>query len=354
MLTLTHVDRERSKSGIPESGESIGWVLDGTAFVVQNIDQLCATWLPMFFGQSKFSSFTRKLYRWGFRKINVASIPNGSSYSDNALFFGNEHFLRSDKSQLSLMRSVTAAKTRSGTAVPFTRVVLPTTESNVVETAPQVVSSVNISRSHPPQLSSAPATTGEDMASLIQQSVNLSSLLTLLSANQQSAAAVFNQPPQLINSILAESNNTHSIPPLITQTTPTDMNQMLQQLCVSAALLRASGAIQTHPQIPVSAPMILPQNMTAPALPWWMNTTIPIAAQPPAQLLPHAPMLGWPANVNRPVISLPQSLPQSVAEQERLRGVMDTFVRYCETVQQQQQQQGLPRPPPNPPPPPPT
>jgi HSF-type DNA-binding len=112
ILLLTHVDTERKQTGIPSSGDCIGWVLDGTSFVVQDVDRLCSTWLPMFFGQTKFSSFTRKLYRWGFRKINVASIPNGNAYANKALFFGNEYFLRSDKSQLTFMRSVTAAKTR--------------------------------------------------------------------------------------------------------------------------------------------------------------------------------------------------------------------------------------------------
>lgn len=348
MLTLTHVDRERSKSGIPESGESIGWVLDGTAFVVQNIDKLCATWLPMFFGQSKFSSFTRKLYRWGFRKINVASIPNGASYTDNAVFFGNEHFLRSDKSQLSLMKSVTAAKTRSGAAAgPLSRAALPTSESDVDGTPPQVASSVDICRTQP-QLPSVPLPTGEDMASLIQQSVNLSSLLTLLSSSQQNGIPLFNQPTQQINPILlADRINSSSIPSHITQATPTDTNQMLQQLCVTAALLRASGAIQTQPQVPLP-PMILSQSV--PTVPWWMNNAIQTTTQQPSQLLQYAPMLGWPTNVNRPFVNLQQSTPQSVAEQERLRGVMDTFVRYCETLQQQQQDMPRPTPPPPPPP----
>ena len=356
MLTLTHVDRERSKSDIPESGESIGWVLDGTAFVVQNIDQLCATWLPLFFGQSKFSSFTRKLYRWGFRKVNVASIPNGSSYQESALFFGNENFLRSDKSQLSLMKSVTAAKTRSGAAAPLRRAALPTFESSVKGPAAPVVSSVQMSANHPPQLPTAPVNAGDDMVSLIQQSVNLSTLLALLSANQQNgtallnqqnSTALLNQPPPLINPVIAESINSSSIPSQITQATPTDMNQLLQQLSVSAAMLRSSGTIQAVPQVPVPNQMILSQN--GPTVPWWMQTTIQTGAQPPAHLMPYAPMLGWPANVvNRPFMNLQQSSPQSLAEQERLRGVMDTFLRYCGTVQQQQQDS------PHPPPPPPT
>ncbi len=348
MLTLTHVERERSRKGIPESGESIGWVLDGTAFVVQNIDQLCVTWLPLFFGQSKFSSFTRKLYRWGFRKINVASIPNGSSYRENALFFGNENFLRSDKSQLSSMRSVTAAKTRSGTTGPLSRIVPPTSESplQLGENVPHEVS-VDVSRSHPPQTPIAPVNAVEDMASLIQQSVNLQSLLALLSSNQAGGGAAFNQPPPLLNPTLADSINPSFIPPQVPPALATDMNQMLQQLSVSVALLRAAGAIQTLPPLvpaPVQTPVILPPNV--PIMPWWMNGSIPTAAQPPpSQLLSYPQMPGLPHTVNA-VANLQQQTPQNLAEQERLRGVVDTFVRHCATVQQQQ---GAPRPPPPPP-----
>ena len=354
MLTLTHVDRERSRKGIPESGESIGWVLDGTAFVVQNIDQLCVTWLPLFFGQSKFSSFTRKLYRWGFRKINVASIPNGSSYRENALFFGNEHFLRSDKSQLSLMRSVTAAKTRSGTAGPVSRIVPPTSESTLRlgENVPHEVS-VDVSRSHPPQILTAPVNAAEDMASLIQQSVNLQTLLALLSSNQAVGGAAFNQPPPLLNSTLADSINPSFIPPPVPPAMTTDMNQMLQQLSVSVSLLRATGAIPTLPPLvpaPGQTPAILPPNV--PIMPWWMNGSIPIVAQPPNPLLSYAQVPGLPHIVNA-VANLQQQTPQNLAEQERVRGVVDTFVRYCATVQQQQGALRPPHPPPPPPPQPP-
>jgi HSF-type DNA-binding len=117
MLTLTHVERECARTGKREKDESIGWVLDGKAFVIRNKDRFCKTWVPIFFGQAKMSSFTRKLYRWGFRKVNLA--PDASSPS--ALYFGSENFQRDNKRLLSRMRSITAAKTRSEMAVESSR-----------------------------------------------------------------------------------------------------------------------------------------------------------------------------------------------------------------------------------------
>jgi HSF-type DNA-binding len=353
MLTLTHVERERRKSGIPESGESIGWVADGTAFVVQNIEKLCATWLPMFFGQSKFSSFTRKMYRWGFRKINVASIPNGSSYSENALFFGNEHFLRSDKSQLSLMKSVTAAKTRSGAigAVNRVREHRDQSESEADESKPQATEVVTLQpipnidhRGVEPSVGSAPS--GDDMASLLQQSANLSYLLSVLASNQ------LNQTPPIQNPMLIESMRQSSVPPQIYQVQPSYMNQALQQFAVSAAL-RNAGIIQQNPLLP-AVPQSLPTNLGS--VPWWINSCIQLS-QHPIQTTPQPLMQSWPAYPNRQDGVLQPALPQNVPpEQERLRGVMDNFLRYCESVQQQQSnttrnpQTLLPPPPPPPPP----
>jgi len=120
MLTLIHVERECAKSGKKEEDASIGWILGGKAFVIRNKANLCNTWMPMFFGQAKFSSFTRKLYRWGFRKINM---PHNSvvGASASSFFFGNENFQRDNKDLLTRMRSVTAAKTRSEQAAETAR-----------------------------------------------------------------------------------------------------------------------------------------------------------------------------------------------------------------------------------------
>ena len=108
---LTHVEKEMARSGTLESKASFGWSQDGKIFVVRSKEQMCATWLTLFFGQAKFSSFTRKLYRWGFRKINMTP-RHEVGYSEHVHFFGNENFQRDTKGLLSQMKSVTAVKTR--------------------------------------------------------------------------------------------------------------------------------------------------------------------------------------------------------------------------------------------------
>jgi len=54
----------------------------------------------------KFQSFTRKLYRWGFRQVNRGIGP------DDPIIFGNEHFQRDDEELMVKMRSTTAASNR--------------------------------------------------------------------------------------------------------------------------------------------------------------------------------------------------------------------------------------------------
>lgn len=55
---------------------------------------------------TKFQSFTRKLYRWGFRQVNRGIGP------DDPIIFGNEHFQRDDEELMVKMRSTTAASNR--------------------------------------------------------------------------------------------------------------------------------------------------------------------------------------------------------------------------------------------------
>ena len=108
MLMLMHVDRAAAKSNKRLSEFPLSWTDDGKAFVIRDRTQLCNAWLPGFFGQAKFSSFTRKLYRWGFRQIKIKLKASQTS----KMHFGNEHFQRDDKSLLSHMQSVTAIKNK--------------------------------------------------------------------------------------------------------------------------------------------------------------------------------------------------------------------------------------------------
>jgi hypothetical protein len=116
MLLLMHVDKENATTG--RRGGCVSWTDDGHAFTVRDRAQFVKTLLPLFFRGAKFSSFTRKLYRWGFRQI---CIPKGQNNKDREMFFGHEHFQRDDKSLMAHMRSVTAAGTRRAIAALSTR-----------------------------------------------------------------------------------------------------------------------------------------------------------------------------------------------------------------------------------------
>ncbi len=63
MLMLIHVERVYANQAKKIEEQSIGWSNNGKSFVIRDKDALCKSWIPAFFGQAKFSSFTRKLYR---------------------------------------------------------------------------------------------------------------------------------------------------------------------------------------------------------------------------------------------------------------------------------------------------
>jgi hypothetical protein len=115
MLMLTYIDKEyKTPENQSCEGISISWILDGRAFVVRSKEEFVKHLLPMFFRQAKFPSFTRKLYRWGFRQVSVAQ--ERSSNSRREMIFGHEFFQRDNKALMARMRSVTAAGTRRAVA----------------------------------------------------------------------------------------------------------------------------------------------------------------------------------------------------------------------------------------------
>lgn len=61
-----------------EIAESICWLDHGKSFVVCNPEKFSKEILPTYFKQAKYSSFTRKLYRWGFRHITKG--PDANSF----------------------------------------------------------------------------------------------------------------------------------------------------------------------------------------------------------------------------------------------------------------------------------
>jgi len=109
MMLMVYVERISARLGKRKGKESIEWTADGKSFVIWHVKDFTSSWLHMFFGKTKFSSFTRKLYRWGFRQIKVCvSIKAGQC--GRVLCFGNENFQRNDMTLLTKMLSITAEK----------------------------------------------------------------------------------------------------------------------------------------------------------------------------------------------------------------------------------------------------
>lgn len=84
----------------------VAWMEDGKSFIIRKPDDFTRNVVPKFFKSTKFSSFTRKLYRWGFRQVNRGIGP------DDPIIFGNEFFQRDNAELMAKMRSVTAAGNR--------------------------------------------------------------------------------------------------------------------------------------------------------------------------------------------------------------------------------------------------
>ena len=89
----------------------IAWCEDGRSFVIRNCDEFTRTIVPNYFKPTKFSSFTRKLYRWGFRQINRGLGP------EDPVIFGCAHFQRDAPEEMAHMRSMTAAAARKDTGM---------------------------------------------------------------------------------------------------------------------------------------------------------------------------------------------------------------------------------------------
>jgi HSF-type DNA-binding len=121
MLMLMYVDRMLAKEGKRVDTAAISWTPSGHAFVIRDKDKVVSDLLPLFAGRGKFSSFTRKLYRWGFRQVNTPTREEAGATAGAAgqppqecreLVFANENFQRDSKSLLPRMKSTTAASIR--------------------------------------------------------------------------------------------------------------------------------------------------------------------------------------------------------------------------------------------------
>ena len=60
----------------------ISWTPDGRSFTIMRPKAFATEILPKFFKESKYSSFTRKLHRWGFQR-HLRGAETGSFFNKN-------------------------------------------------------------------------------------------------------------------------------------------------------------------------------------------------------------------------------------------------------------------------------
>ncbi len=106
---IVFVERASSSAGRRMEQEAIHWAANGTAVVVRDPEELYLTWLRRFFGNLKYDSFIRKVYRWGFRK----SPPNTCDLPQNCHVFSHPYFCRDQLDQLCEMKSTPVIRSRS-------------------------------------------------------------------------------------------------------------------------------------------------------------------------------------------------------------------------------------------------
>jgi len=66
----------------PECSEAVEWLPDGTAFVITNPLRFADLVLPKYFKSAKYESFTRKLNRWGFKRMSRAQTSAHATAAD--------------------------------------------------------------------------------------------------------------------------------------------------------------------------------------------------------------------------------------------------------------------------------
>lgn len=126
MLLLEDVERQCARQGRNSHKACIAWTNDGRAFVITDQDELVNSFLPRTFPKTKFSSFTRKLYRWGFRQMGLNESKKGSGCPK---IFAHDLFRRDNKQLMAHMQSTTAEGARRAQSMLQTDPVLPSLSS---------------------------------------------------------------------------------------------------------------------------------------------------------------------------------------------------------------------------------
>merc|ERR1740124_80024 len=76
----------------------IAWLSHGKSFVIRNPNEFMKNILPKVFKtMKKFSTFTQKLHKWGFRQLNRSFHPN------DPVVFANDYFQRDNNNLMHMM-----------------------------------------------------------------------------------------------------------------------------------------------------------------------------------------------------------------------------------------------------------
>lgn len=353
MLTLTHVDRSVAATGAEPSEQSIGWVLEGHAFVIRDKDQFCAEWVPTFFGQAKFSSFTRKLYRWGFRKVNMAPHHVAEAAPPDAYYFGSEHFQRDKKELLAHMKSVTAAKTRTEQAQEDKKRGIQGRNSSSDALAGNVQQGTGYTMVAgqqqalpmgllpPQQLQPAGPV---NQAALLQAAAMINLQMQLAAAQAGTPVSVQIDPFQLLSTLMGFTAQQQ-----VQQAPGVNLQQMLPQ----------QVPMNQQPSVPANPPAIQqpPVAAPAPSMQQFPNPYVPhaasvgsVATAAPTQQVPQQPQ---PAAAAVPPPQIPMAsptfaVPSDPAEQERLRQAIQIILATQQGGQAPPQDQQQPPQPPTP------
>jgi hypothetical protein len=117
-----------------EYTDVISWIPNGAAFIIYKKKKFSTDVLPRFFKQSKFTSFTRKLNRWGF--IRITRGPQTGSYLHK--LFHRDHpelclQMRCQNVRLPNQELTTTVATTTTTAPSIARALLSRTESQDID-----------------------------------------------------------------------------------------------------------------------------------------------------------------------------------------------------------------------------
>ncbi len=116
MLLMSYVEIGCHKRGEDPGMTTISWTPDGRALIIRDHNEFANSILPLIFGtKGRFASFTRKLYRWGFRqkvtKVKKGGPPISRGQTPGVKIFFHKFFQRDNKKLLGGLKIIPADTT---------------------------------------------------------------------------------------------------------------------------------------------------------------------------------------------------------------------------------------------------